>query len=155
MSKTRIKFHCVQKMWKEFLGIKSALYLFSPLPGGIAFFHWYCFAFKRTGEPHLMNFLREEGDEEDRSSRRQEDCVRVTENGSKTLDKCAGTEEHRPPVRRIVMQMRYGWRRPLYPRFKLLPIRLLLSHWFTVSASTCHRFLRTNRERESARAFSA
>lgn len=53
-----------------------------------------------------MNFLREEVNEEDRSSRRQEDCVCVNENGSKTFDKCAGAEERRPPVRRIVMQMR-------------------------------------------------
>lgn len=35
-----------------------------------------------------------------------------------------------------------------YPCFKLLPIS---SHWFTVSASTCHQFLQTSREREGER----
>lgn len=69
---------------------------------------WSCFAFERTGEPRLMYFLRKEVNEEDRSSRRQEDCVCVTDNGSKTADKCAGAEERCPAVRHVVMQMRYG-----------------------------------------------
>lgn len=52
-------------------------------------------AFKHNGEPDLMNVPREEVNEEDGSSRRQEDCVFVTENGSEMFDKCE--EGHRFP----------------------------------------------------------